>query len=240
MSPEQATGATLDERADVWSLCVVLYEGLARRPAFVGDTPTQVLQSVLRDEPAPLEGVDHELARIVFNGLSKDRASRTPSLQRLRDELSAWLTAHDMSDDSASPRGAAGPHRLPTHLDSEEDSSPRRRRGVVPVAAVAVLLLLATGTWAAVSTPPPSPPPPVAVVPPRTAEPVVLAAPPDFSSPPLPRATTAEDDVVVEERASPPAVGRPAATPRAAAKGRSPVRPTPKDPSWAAINRYGI
>ena len=119
MSPEQATGAELDERADVWSLCVVLYEGLARRPAFAGDTPTQVLLSVLRDEPAPLDGVDRELAKIVFKGLRKKRDSRTPSLQRLRDELAEWLSAQGSGDDTTT---SPGPRRARPNSGVEHSS----------------------------------------------------------------------------------------------------------------------
>ncbi len=237
MSPEQATGAELDERADVWSLCVVLYEGLARRPAFVGDTPTQVLHSVLRDEPAPLEGVDQELARIVFNGLSKARDSRTPTLHRLREELSEWLAAQDLPDETmTSPAGASA-----LHLDSGAHASARRGRWVLPVAAIAGLSLLATGTWAAVAAT--APPPPVAEAPPRAAEPraaepVVLAAPPDLSlSPRLPNAKAGDGRAVEQRPSTPAAVGRPAGTPRPA---RSAARPSGADASRETIDRYGI
>jgi eukaryotic-like serine/threonine-protein kinase len=249
MSPEQATGAELDERADVWSLCVVLYEGLARRPAFVGDTPTQVLQSVLRDTPAPLEGVDEELARIVFNGLSKDRDSRTPSLPRLREELSDWLAAHDVRDDTTiSQDGAAAPHGASTRLESGVHPSARRRRWALPLVAIAGLSLLASGTWVAraATAPPPvtlAPPP---AVEPRKAEPVVLAAPPDLSfSPRLPDAKAsadapAGDEKAVENPASPPGTARPAVTPRPPVKTRSAARPAREDASFATMNRYGI
>jgi serine/threonine protein kinase len=256
MSPEQATGAELDERADVWSLCVVLYEGLARRPAFVGDTPTQVLQSVLRDTPAPLEGVDEELAQIVFNGLSKDRDSRTPSLNRLREELSDWLAAHDVRDDTTTSQGgAAAPHGASSRLESGVHPSARRRRWVLPLAAIAGLSLLASGTWVAraATAPPPvtlAPPP---AVEPRAAEPVVLAAPPDLSFPPrLPDAKAsakasasadakAGDGKAGDNPASPPAAAAPpAATPRPPVKARSAARPAREDASFATMNRYGI
>jgi eukaryotic-like serine/threonine-protein kinase len=243
MSPEQATGAELDERADVWSLCVVLYEGLARRPAFVGETPTEVLQSVLRDEPAPLEGVDGELARIVYNGLAKDRASRTPSLQRLQDELSEWLTAKEGRDDTAtSTGGTSGAPRPPTHSDSGAHLSPRPRRWALPAAALAGLSLLATGTWAAVAAnAPASPPPPAAVAPPRAAEPIALAAPPDLSAPKLgPDATVSDRKAIEEVDAPPTSAGRPTTTPRAPARVGSSARPPRADGAWATIERYGI
>lgn len=251
MSPEQATGAELDERTDVWSLCVVLYEALAQRPAFVGDTATEVLQSILRDEPAPLGGVDPELARIVFKGLAKDRESRTPSLQRLRDELSEWLVAQDVHDDDAGrPLRATGPHQPLAQQASGIHCSAPRRRWVLPAAAMVGLSLLGTGTWAAVaatstsssSSSPPPPPPAAVMAPPPAPKPVVLAPAPDLSSPPWLTDTAAGARKPIEERAAPPPPAqRPAAVPRAAAKARpAPPPPAATEESWGAINPYGI
>jgi len=54
MSPEQATGRSLDGRSDMFSLGVVLYELLARRRPFEGENGVQVLESLLQRDPAPL------------------------------------------------------------------------------------------------------------------------------------------------------------------------------------------
>jgi len=54
MSPEQARGRDVDGRTDIWSLGVVLYEALAGRAPFRGESPTDVLASVVGKEPAPL------------------------------------------------------------------------------------------------------------------------------------------------------------------------------------------
>jgi serine/threonine protein kinase len=241
MSPEQATGAELDERTDVWSLCVVLYEGLSQRPAFVGETSVEVLQSVLGDEPLPLFGVDPALARIVFNGLAKDRASRTGSLQRLRDELSDWLAAHETRDDTAKRTRAADDHPPPQQLDSVEPLAPRRRRWVLPVAAMAGLSLLATGTWGAVAATAPPPEAPVTVAPPRASEPVVLAPPPDLSSPPLRVDSTPTASTSRAKPAAPSmARGGPAPTSRPSAKGSATALPPPDGSSWGPNNPYGI
>jgi Tol biopolymer transport system component len=51
MAPEQAAGAAVDRRADVWAFGVVLYEMLAGRRLFVGETTAHVLASVLKDTP---------------------------------------------------------------------------------------------------------------------------------------------------------------------------------------------
>src|SRR5204863_8466269 len=51
MSPEQAKGRTMDTRSDVWSFGCVLFEMLAGKVAFRGDTVTETLAAVIRGDP---------------------------------------------------------------------------------------------------------------------------------------------------------------------------------------------
>src|SRR5215467_13672147 len=51
MSPEQASGKTVDKKTDLWAFGVVLMEMLTGRPVFEGETVSHVLASVLKDEP---------------------------------------------------------------------------------------------------------------------------------------------------------------------------------------------
>jgi len=51
MSPEQARGKAVDKRADIWAFGCVLYEMLTGRPAFTGETITDVLAAVVKTEP---------------------------------------------------------------------------------------------------------------------------------------------------------------------------------------------
>jgi TolB-like protein/predicted Ser/Thr protein kinase/Tfp pilus assembly protein PilF len=86
MSPEQAQGATLDARSDIFSFGAVLYELLAGTRAFRGQSTAQVLSSVLRDDPEPLQ-TSRELDRIVRRCLQKRPGDRFQSMADVRAAL---------------------------------------------------------------------------------------------------------------------------------------------------------
>ena len=98
MSPEQARGKPVDARTDIFSLGVVLYEVIAGRAPFEGESSTDVLAAILEKEPAPLArfapDVPAELQRIVNKSLRKSPDERYQTmrdflldLKELRDEL---------------------------------------------------------------------------------------------------------------------------------------------------------
>jgi serine/threonine protein kinase len=93
MSPEQARGQSVDGRTDIFSLGTVIYEMIAGRAPFEGETDSDVMAEILKTEPPPLEeaapGAPAELARIVAKAMRKNRDERYESAAQLAADLGA-------------------------------------------------------------------------------------------------------------------------------------------------------
>lgn len=96
MAPEQAQGlASLDQRADVWSLAAIVYECLTGRVPFFGNTGPAILLAILTQEPVPISqaGKDQNLPETLDDpielALAKNPDIRQPSIGEFADALGA-------------------------------------------------------------------------------------------------------------------------------------------------------
>ncbi|MGA2030743.1 MAG: serine/threonine-protein kinase [Thermoguttaceae bacterium] len=136
MSPEQATGrsALVDQRTDVYSLGVTLYELLALQPAFVGDDGPALLRQIELQEPRPLRHwqpkIPADLETVVLKAMSKRREERYTTAREFADDLTRVL------------EGKPTVARPPTMVERLGKWARRHTRMVATAAAVCLLAVV--------------------------------------------------------------------------------------------------
>jgi len=148
MSPEQARGKQVDARTDIWSLGVVLYEIIAGRQPFEGETNSDILAAILKTDPEPLAQVapatPAELQHIVGMALQRDKEARYQTANDLLADLKGL-----QEDLAFAARLREAPiisqARAPTEMDARrtaEENKKKRHYFVLAFATLIVLLVL--------------------------------------------------------------------------------------------------
>ena len=173
LSPEQARGSGVDQRSDLYSLGVVLYELLTGTVPFNGETPVEIAMKHLSQVPEPPSerrpGLPHELDLVVTRALAKDpheryqtaeemdadleRVARGAAVSRITEESATQIMTAPALPVGATAatvvapprRGAAIPPPPPVYYDLDE---PMRRRPVWPwIAALLFVIGAGIGGW---------------------------------------------------------------------------------------------
>jgi hypothetical protein len=157
MPPEHARGAEVDERGDIFSFGVTLYEMVAGRRPFTGGSMADVLTSILREEPPPLPpNVPIAMQALIRRCLEKDRDDRFGSARDLGFALeAAVLEGASTSGSSVSQRfetvSSAGSGALPADASSKAvtpptTKAPWARRLLWPVVTLLLMALTLAAT----------------------------------------------------------------------------------------------
>ena len=124
LSPEQARGETVDNRADIYATGCLLYELLVGRPPFIGDSPVSVAYQHVREIPAPPSSLDSEITgemdAITLKALAKERADRYQTAKQMRDDIDRLLSGRE-------------PLAMQAHADPDADTEEQTH--LIPAAA---------------------------------------------------------------------------------------------------------
>jgi tRNA A-37 threonylcarbamoyl transferase component Bud32 len=104
MAPEQAEGAKVDRRADVYSLGAILYEGLVGQPPFSGVTPLEIFRKVVEEDPTPPSdirgGIPPLVERVCLRALEKEPRARYPTAAAFGRDLRRALDGQRLAPEA--------------------------------------------------------------------------------------------------------------------------------------------
>lgn len=138
MSPEQARGKETDERSDVWSLGVILYEMLTARLPFEGETASDVIASVLKSNPVPVShyapDAPREFSTIITKSLRKNADERYQKMSDMFAEIKDFRQEMEFELKRQSKSAFATRNNLPNNYQTQASMQSRQFATNVDVA----------------------------------------------------------------------------------------------------------
>jgi serine/threonine protein kinase len=175
MSPEQVQGGAIDERSDLFSVGIILYEMLAGYKPFQGDSVITITYNIVHTEPPSPPNIPAPLEWVIRKALRKSPAERFSSALEMKQALEHALAQLHAPPVIATPMGPPSPYGVP----QPAGGYPSRYGAPAPTG----------GTLPPYGTPAPTggtPPPPYGAPPPIPAPSSPAPAPPAPYLPPPP------------------------------------------------------
>jgi len=149
MSPEQARGEEIDQRSDLFSLGVVLYEMSTGKKPFSGGNVVTTLDAVLNQRPiSPLQlnrSLPLELEGIIGRAMEKNKGNRYPNALAMKGDLQSLKRETETGLTKSGMRKPALPYRIATTTFAA--SSKWQTRLLMGIIALLVTVLAAVGAW---------------------------------------------------------------------------------------------
>ena len=143
MSPEQAQGLKVDHRSDIYSLGVVLYEMLAGRIPFEGDTSWTLIFKHINEPPPDVEGIQPAVQAVLDRALAKKPENRYQSARELAAD---YMEAIGLVSEASTLRISLPPSRLPrapTHARAAKQPSAPAWTRIATFSILGLLLVAA-------------------------------------------------------------------------------------------------
>ena len=152
MSPEQARGSPADERADLYSVGVILYHLVVGQKPFVADSAMAVMRMHMEEPPAsprkvaPEARISAALDAAILRALEKDPARRWATAEAFADALAATPEGGGSLDDAAFDKTAIGRKATPSGAKHSIAVAVRRPRSILGI--VVLLIIVGGGLYA--------------------------------------------------------------------------------------------
>jgi TolB-like protein/Tfp pilus assembly protein PilF len=141
MSPEQARGQTADARADLFSLGIVIYEMVASKPPFSGETQADVIAALLAIDPTPLSQISPEVPQVldavVMRALRKNVTERYQTTVEMLDDLKEIKRQFDFEKEFERSKGRE--HKKASSSKKGARTKSQKRKGIDSLAVLPLI-----------------------------------------------------------------------------------------------------